>query len=199
MSAKSHAARLALVARFVGRFTDRFDPAALATKQRLSASTEIGRLILLFDGQSPELENALIGLRNLLLTPAKSCAIAARPRAAHRGLAMLLRLLPPLATGVAASFFMATPAMAALPVYSVGSSIVYPETGATETVSELLDNYAVVTSAGHWILLAQTVGDSYTVTDQSTVPATSTTYSVTAVTTTSGRVTGVTVKNVGCV
>ena len=52
--------------------------------------------------------------------------------------------------------------MAALPVYSVGGSIVYPETGATETVSQLLDNYAVVTTAGHWILLAQTVGDGYT-------------------------------------
>ena len=195
MSVKSQSARLAVVAKFVDRFADRLDPAIITAKQRLSATAELDRLISLFSGQSAELESALIELRKRLGTRPQASVIAARSRSTHRGLAMLLRLLPPLATALTVSAFTASPAMAALPVYSVGGSIVYPETGATETVSQLLDNYAVVTSAGHWILLAQTVGDSYTVTDQSTTPATVTTYSVTAVTTTSGRVTGVTIKN----
>src|SRR6476660_3095113 len=166
---KSHSVRLALVARFVDRFADRFDPAGLAAKQRRSATAEIDRLILLFDGQCSELDVALIRLRDQLRSaPKPSAIIARRPRSAHRGLSLLLRLLTQLATTAAAvSAIMASPAMAAIPVYTVGASIVYPETGATETVSQLLDNYAVVTSAGHWILLAQTVGDSYTVTDQS--------------------------------
>src|SRR4029079_1663889 len=93
MNVKSHAARLAMVARFVQGFADRFAPAGLPAKQRLSAATEVERLIRLFNGQSPELEAALICLRNQLrAAPSASAISAARPRAGHRGLAMLLRL-----------------------------------------------------------------------------------------------------------
>ena len=124
MSVKSHSAHLAAVARFVDRFADRFDPAGLAAKQRLSAAAEIDRLILLFNGQSAELETALIRLRNRLRTaPSASAIAAARPRPAHRGLALLLRLLPPLATAAAvASATIAAPAVAAIPVVRVGES-----------------------------------------------------------------------------
>src|SRR4051794_32690738 len=117
MSVKSQSAHLAVVAKFVDRFADRLDPAGVTAKQRLSATAEIDRLILLFHGQSSDLETALIGLRNRLTMAAASCAIAVRPRSAHRGLALLLRLLPPLATGAAvASAIVATPAFAAITV-----------------------------------------------------------------------------------
>jgi hypothetical protein len=166
MSVKSHAARLALVARFVESFAARFEPAGLPARQRLSAAKEIDRLICLFDGQSGELEAALMSLRQRLRTAPNSSAISAvRPRAAHRGLAMLLRLLPPLATGAAiVSAAIATPAFAAITVPAVGASIVNPTTNTTETVVSIIGSpgYAVQTSGNNILLLATAVGDSFT-------------------------------------
>src|SRR4051794_5068869 len=116
MSVQSHCARLAVVAKFVDRFAERLDPSTLAAKQRLSATAEIDRLVVLFNGQSSELEIALINLRSRLRSAAQPSAITARrPRSAHRGLSLLLRLLPPLAAGAAvASATIATPAFAAI-------------------------------------------------------------------------------------
>ena len=53
-----------------------------------------------------------------------------------------------------------SPAAAAIPTYAVGDTVINPSTGVGETVTQLVDNYGVVTSAGHFILLAQTVGET---------------------------------------
>ncbi|MEH0196128.1 hypothetical protein V7S57_09825 [Caulobacter sp. CCNWLY153] len=79
--------------------------------------------------------------------------------------------------------------MGALPVYSVGDMIVNPVSGASEKVVEKLTTVAVRTEAGNIILLATTVGDTFT------DPQTSKAYEVTAVTKNAdNRVVGVTVK-----
>ena len=126
---------------------------------------EIDRLILLFDGRSDELETALIRLRDRLRTAPKASAIAARSRSGHRGLALLLRLLPPLATAAAvASATIAAPAAAAIPVVDVGDSILNPLTQTNETIVSIsgTPGYAVLTSNSNIILLATTVGDTFT-------------------------------------
>jgi hypothetical protein len=185
-----------VVARTVDRFVAKFDFAALDEDRRIAALGEIAALRSSLGRSSPLIDSAFARLERALSHRSK--APARHNPLAARKLARLLRALIPLAivaagvSGVAAS-----PAMAALPTYSVGDAIINPSTGTSETVSQLIDNYAVLTSAGHFILLAQTVGDTYTVTDNSTSPATVTTYKVTAVTLTSGRVTSVTIKDLG--
>jgi hypothetical protein len=157
---------LAVIASFVVRFSDRFDPSSLAAKQRLSAAAEIDGLIRLFNGQSAELETALANLRTRLRTAPDNLAIAAvRPRSGHRALALLLRLLPPLAVATAvASTTIATPAYASITVPAVGASIVNPNTNTTETVVSIIGSpgYAVQTSGNNILLLATAVNDTFT-------------------------------------
>ncbi|MCC6925260.1 autotransporter outer membrane beta-barrel domain-containing protein [Novosphingobium sp.] len=172
----------------------KFDAATIDDATRSSALSEIGSLRGTIGRTSPLIDHSLAKLERALATSRGSQPRT--DRTAAQRLRRILRAVAPLALAASAlTGFTATPAMAALLVYNVGDTITNPATGTAETVSQLVENYGVVTSAGNFILLAQTVGDSYTVTDNSTVPATVTTYEVTAVTLTSGRVTSVTIKN----
>lgn len=188
-------ARVAVaVAHTIDRFIGKFDFNALDKRRRDEALIEIAAIRASLGNNSPLIDSAFAKLERALRHRG-SAPVRANPQAARK-LARLLRTLTPLAiAGAAVGSFVASPAMAALPVYTVGQSITNPSSGAAETVAELVENYGVVTSAGNFILLAQTVGDSYTVTDNSTNPAVVTSFQVTAVTLTAGRVTGVTVKN----
>jgi hypothetical protein len=191
-------ARVAVVvARTVDRFVGKFDFAALEEDRRIAALREIAELRARFGPKSPLIDSAYAQLERALSHRGRA---PARPNPlAARKLARVLRALTPLAmASTALASFVASPAMAALPTYGVGDAIVNPSTGISETVTQLVDNYGVLTSAGHFILLAQTVGDTYTVTDNSTSPATLTTYEVTAVTKDAAdRVVGVTLKDLG--
>jgi hypothetical protein len=185
-----------VVARTVDRFVAKFDFAALDEDRRIAAFGEIVALRSSLGQNSPLIDSAFARLERALRQRGKS-QVRHNPLAARK-LARMLRALTPLAMVAAGvSVVVASPAMAALPTYSVGEAIINPSTGTSETVSQSIGNYGVLTSAGHFILLAQTVGDTYTVTDNSTSPATVTTYQVTAVTLTSGRVTQVTIKDLG--
>jgi hypothetical protein len=82
--------------------------------------------------------------------------------------------------------FGGVPAFAAIPVYSVGGTITNPQTGGTETVIALIGNYSVQTDQNHVILLAQTVGDTYSISTTVGGTTTTTNYKVTAVTAGSG-------------
>ena len=91
-----------------------------------------------------------------------------------------------------------TPQIAhAYTVPGVGQSVLNPATGNNETVTEIAGPASVVTDAGHVILLAQAVGDRFTMQGDGT----SVTYEVTNVTTTdvggTQRVTSVEIKQVG--
>ena len=185
-----------VVARTVDRFVDKFDFAALGEDPRIEALHEIAELRSSLGRKSPLIDSALVKLDRALRQRGQA---PARPNPRHaRKLALVLRALAPLAiASTAMSTVVVSPAAAAIPTYAVGDTVINPSTGVGETVTQLVDNYGVVTSAGHFILLAQTVGDTYTVTDHSTSPATVTTFQVTALTLTSGRVTAVTVKDLG--
>ncbi|QQV76451.1 hypothetical protein H5J25_13385 [Sphingomonas aliaeris] len=81
---------------------------------------------------------------------------------------------------------------------AIGDAVTNPETGLDETVSELVGNYAVRADKDNVILLAQTLGDTYTVvTTDANDQDVSKTYEVTAVTSnTAGKVVSVTIKDV---
>src|SRR3569623_1300322 len=190
-------ARVAIVvARTVDRFVGRFDFAALDAERRADALREIAELRYSLGRRSPLIDSAFAKLERALRDGGAAPA-RIDPRAA-RSLSRLLRALAPRAmASTALTSLVATPAWATVPVVHVGDPITNPANGATEAVAQLLDGYAVDTDQNHFILLAQTVNDTFTVIDHSvaTAPPPSTQYKVTAVTTTSGRVTGVTVKN----
>ncbi len=97
-----------------------------------------------------------------------------------------------LAVGLAVSALtvgLAGPAHAAIAPVAVGDNVTNPVTGVAEKVVEVISSSTVRTDKGNIILRAATVGDIIT------VPNSTTTYEVTAVTLTSGRVTSVTAKD----
>jgi hypothetical protein len=194
MSGQASARVAVVLVRTVDRFVDAFDFAALDEARRSAALREIGQIRAGLGHRSDTIDSAFAKLEQALRRRGKS-PLQANPQAARK-LSRLLRALTPLAmASTALTAFVATPAMAIVPA-TVGGSIVNPSTGATETVAQLLGTYAVVTSEGNFILRAQTVGDTFSVVDNTDPDNVITTnYEVTAVTTGANGVTQVTVKN----
>ena len=156
-------ASVASVARLVDRFAGRFDPGSIAAARRVAALAEVEMLIVLFDGQSPELARALLRLRDCLNAQAQCRNVAKSSSAATRSLSALLKRLVALSlTGAALSS--AVPAAATIPAVSVGGTVLNPLTQQNETVVQVFGSpgYAVLTNSNNVILLAQTVGDTYT-------------------------------------
>ena len=196
MSGRPSAHVTLVVARTVDRFVAQFDFSALDGERRDDALREITALRAGLGNKSPILDSAFARLERALRDGGASPA-QPNSRAARR-LARLIRTLAPLAmASTALASLVASPAMAEVTVPAVGADIVNPATGNTENVAQILDGYAVVTNQNHFILLAQAVGDTFTVLDHSatTDPLPSTDYKVTAVTLTDGRVTQVTLEN----
>ena len=81
--------------------------------------------------------------------------------------------------GVGAASLVPTSAQAAIPVLAVGDDVYNYVTNTTETVTQIVAPASVITDAGYVILLAQTVGDTFVLSDGST----NVTFEVTAVTT----------------
>ena len=168
----------------IERFVEQFDFSSLTFRQREAGLHEVAQLRPVLGLGDPRLATALKafedGLR--LATPTNG----RRKGTEARRLKRLLRWLVPLAIGTAGITLAATPAMAAIPVYAVGGTITNPQTGGTETVVALIGNYSVQTDQNHVILLAQTVGDTYSITTVVGSVSTTTDYKVTAVTAGSG-------------
>ncbi|KQN39323.1 hypothetical protein ASG37_06985 [Sphingomonas sp. Leaf407] len=191
----------AAVAVVLERFMDQFDFAKLTAAERSLARRELVLLRPSLADDDGRLAAALERLDQALGTPGpvRQGHVRSGNATQARRLQRLLRQLAPLTLGgVAAATVGAAPAFAyAAPV--LGDSVVNPETGTTETVIELIGDHSVRTDKNNVILLAQAVGDVFTATvpDTSTTPTgtKTVTYTVTAVSLTDGRVTGVTLKD----
>ena len=187
------------VARSVERFVAEVRATSLSIPACREALPEIDDLIATIGTESPALNDALVGLRGLLFERCKLPARRTPDAIATRKLTKLLRLLGPLAAASAMSGFMlSAPAAAAIPVVAVGGTVFNPLTRTNETILQVVGSpgYAVRTTTGNIILLAQTVGDSFTDSNnkvQTVTAVTTTTYGVApnAVT----YVTGVTLKD----
>ncbi len=187
------------VALSVERFVAEVRATSLPIPACRDAIGEIDYLITTIGASSPALNDALVRLRDLLRARCELPVRRTPDAIATRKLTKLLRLLGPLAAASAmASFSLASPVAAAIPVVVVGGTVFNPLTQANETIIQVVGTpgYAVRTSTGNIILLAQTVGDTFTDLDgkvQTVQSVTSTTYGSgpSAVT----YVTGVTLKD----
>ena len=173
-------ARTAVFSAVIERFVARFDFSSLTSHQRESALREVTQLRPVMSLGDARLAAALLafedGLRRAKPTMGRRTGTEARR------LKRLLRWLVPLAMATAGVTLGAAPAFAAIPVYAVGGTITNPQTGGTETVVALIGTYSVQTDQNHVILLAQTVGDTYSISVTVGGTTTTTDYKVTAVT-----------------
>ncbi|ATQ43306.1 hypothetical protein CSW64_13200 [Caulobacter mirabilis] len=137
------------------------------------------------------LSRALGRLSDALADPVRGQAAPARRRGAAARVDRFRRALRRIGVIIAASATVAAPQLAAA---AVGDSVLNPVTNNNETVVEQISPVLVRTNQGNFILLAQTVGQTFT--DSTTDPANPVNYEITAVTKDSdNQVVSVTVKN----
>ena len=210
MVRRTDAVRLARLAALVDATGDAVDADRLTRIQRSDFISEIGAVLSLLADRSAALSHALERLRDRIA----GAGAPRRPRQADRKLfgtlaRHLKRIGLLLAMGTAAwattaaantsvSRMALTKAMMApmptpppLPVVAVGDLVHNPVTDADERVVEVINAALVRTDQNNTILLANTVGQTFTDTN------TNITYTVSAVQLTSGQVTGVTLDKSG--
>ena len=210
MVRRTDAVRLARLAALVDATGDAVDADRLSRAQRSDFISEIGAVLSLLADRSAALSHALERLRDRIA----GAGTPRRPRQADRRLfgtlaRQLKRIGLLLAMGTAAWATTAAahvsvsrmalakamaapmPAPPAIPPVHVGDMVLNPVTNANERVVEVINDALVRTDQNNTILLANTVGQTFTDTN------TSITYTVSAVQLTSGRVTGVTLDKSG--
>jgi hypothetical protein len=193
-----YAARDVVLALVIERFVEQFDFSALAPAQRGSALREVALLRPTIGQGNPRLAAALKRFEDRLRIAKPN---GQRTSGESKRLNRLLHWLVPLSmTGISAGTIGATPAVATHGTLAVGANVFNPVTQANETVVEVIGSgYLVRTSANHFVFLATTVGDTYSVTASGVTTAytvksvTSTTYGTGASAVT--YVTGVTVES----
>jgi len=156
-------ARAAVLALVLDRFVDQFDFNRLTLAQRRIALAEMAALRPTFSDADPRLALAFGRFEQRLLH-ARNAATSPRSDRDVKRLKRLLRWLVPLAMGgAAASMIGAAPAFA-YTVPAVGATVFNPLTRTNETVVQIIGSpgYAVRTSTGNIIIVAQTVGDTFT-------------------------------------